>query len=164
MWVPGTLRHVRTARFTEDHEPWDIHPLNALAAVLVYALGWATLSVVLLLLLAVKMLPMLGRAYANHVSAFASWAPVPCTRGFKWHMSVGYVLAFALFPVLAALLVPGMIVYSAYLAAQAAMDTIAARGQLTPGWQRLRDGVITVRDGCGGGVCVCVCGCVCVCV
>lgn len=66
-------------------------------------------------------------------------------------MGLAYFLAFPLFPVAAAALFPGMVVYGAYVSAQAAVDVVNYRGALGPAWERLRDGVGMVRGGSGAG-------------
>jgi len=144
-YVINAARHVRTARFAHDHEPWDLHPLNWLIALCTYALGWVVTSVLLLLIVAVKLLPMLLRAYSNHLYVFKVWSPLPCSKGFKWYMGLGYFLAFGFFPVAGALLFPAMIVYAAYLAALAALDVVMYRGRVAPGLGRLREGIKVVQ-------------------
>ena len=144
-WVVGQLRHVRTARFPPEHEPWDLHPWNWLIALLLYCVGWVVTSVFLLLIVALKVLPILLRAVSNHVYVYSVWAPLPWKRGFKWYMGLGYFLAFPFFPVAAALLFPAMIVYGAFISAQAAVDVATYRGRIGPALGRLRDGVSMVR-------------------
>jgi len=144
-YLVNAARHVRTARFPPDHEPWDLHPLNWIVALGTYVLGWVVTSVLLLLIVAIKLLPMLLRAYSNHVYVFKVWSPLPCSKNFKWYMGLGYFLAFAFFPVAGALLFPAMIVYAAYLAALAALDVLLYRGRVTPGLARLSEGVKAVQ-------------------
>ena len=143
VWVPGQLRLLRTKRAAETAAV-DIHPLNVLIAALMYVLGWPVMSALLLLLAAVKVLPMLLRAFVNHVLAAAVWSPIPCSRGFKWWFSPAYWLIFPLLPVAAALLFPAMLVFASYVAAGAAVDAITSRGALSPGLGRMRDALVHV--------------------
>lgn len=82
-WVPGTLRHIRTARFPAGHAPWDVHPFNYALAVAVYFVGWVASGLLLLAIVALKALPILLRAVSNHIYVFNVWAPLPWKKGFK---------------------------------------------------------------------------------
>jgi hypothetical protein len=82
-WVPGSLRHVRTARFPPEHDPWDVHPLNYAMAAVVYLVGWVGSGLLLLLIVALKVLLILLRAVSNHIYVFNVWAPLPWKKGFK---------------------------------------------------------------------------------
>lgn len=121
-----------------------MHPFNALLALFVYMFGWAFLSIALLAIAVVKVVPMLLRAFVNHILAASVWSPLPWNRGFKWWFSPAYWLVFPLLPAAAALLFPAVLVYASYVAAAAALDTITCRGALSPGLGRLRDAAIHV--------------------
>lgn len=60
-------------------------------------------------------------------------------------MGIGYFLAFGFFPLAGALLFPAMVVYAAYLSAQASVDVLAYRGRIGPGLGRLSDGISLVQ-------------------
>lgn len=82
-WVVGSLRHARTARFPEEHEPWDIYPARWIAALGLWLLGLLFLTAALLPLIALKLLPITLRGYANHLLGFKSLAPLPGMQGFS---------------------------------------------------------------------------------
>ena len=143
MWVTGHLRVARTTPAKPDSAPLDIHPWNYTLAVLVYLLGWVTVSLVLMLVVLVKLPAIILRAYVNHVVAASAWGPFPWSKNWKCWFSPAWWLAFPFLPVVAILLLPGTLVYASYVAAIAAADTVKERGALGPPLTRLYTAILT---------------------
>ena len=141
VWVTGHLRVARTS--PAKGEPYNIHPWNYTLAALMYVLGWAFSSAVLVLIVLAKLVPIILRAYVNHVLAAPAYGPFPWSKKWMWWFSPLWWLAFPLLPVGAALLVPGALVYASYYAAIAAADTVKERGAFAPGLTRLKEAILT---------------------
>jgi hypothetical protein len=106
-YIPSVLKDIRTKKQT----PVDFHPLDILVAFLVYILGFVFVAVTLALMLVVKLIFLLFRAYANHIQSTKLWF-----QGCVWWTVIGYFLLYILFPVAAVLLFPAAIIYASYIA------------------------------------------------
>jgi len=156
--TPARLKEIRTRKFGADHEPYDIHPLNEMLALLFALLGGVAAAIVLVLLLTVKLLPILARAYSNHVKSTSAWAPFPGQKRFNPAVSLGYFSAYLLIPVAAAAAFPLIALYGFVLSERGAMAVREAHGNFGPGIASIRGGIKKVRDAAAQSVPVAACG------
>lgn len=145
------LKEWRTGVPPPGERPWDLHPLEALCAALVAVVGAVVLAVALLLLALIKVLPMLVRAYLNHVRATPAWAPVPGMKRFVCLYALGYWATYVAIPVAAALFVVAAPFYGVFAACTAAGIAFNARGNPRPAVAHMGEVLQKVRRGGAGG-------------
>jgi len=116
------LRGLRVGAFAAVYE---VHVFSAGGGALLGLVGGAALAAALLALAAVKALPVLFRAYANHFAGAALW----CRSA---PMALVWVAALLLQPLVAVALFPGALAVAAWAGARAAASRAAAAVSVHP--------------------------------
>ena len=109
----GAVDAFRSLRLTDHSVTYELNIFSTLLAVFFGWLGGIFLFAALIVILALKMVPILVRAVANHALNFNLWARSPV-------MIVAWFAALPAIPVVVAALVPGAVVYAFYYGWQAA--------------------------------------------
>jgi hypothetical protein len=140
VYVPH--KAVLEAKRPHEGEPYDIHPGNLGLAVLAVVLGGTFFGTALILLIALKLLPMLGRAYANHASSAGQWF-----KGGRIIMILGFMGYFLAIPIIAAIAFPIAFCYGYLVAFRAGKAIVDGRGSLEAGGMIFKDAFREVNKG-----------------
>lgn len=112
-------------------DPFEIHPLDWFVGFLIFVLVFPLFGALLAVIAAIKLLPIIARAYINHFSAAGNW--------FKSTKSaVAWVLYLPFIPVVAVFLIPGSFIYSLYIGWKSGGAVIAAHGNPLACWPILK--------------------------
>lgn len=145
-WLLMKAKDFRTAKFAG--KPYDLHPWDFLLSILTVAVVGPIMAVVLLLLTLLKLLPIILRAYLNHIGASGNWF-----RGnFPLLSILFYLLMYPLIPALGALLLPGTVAYMLLAGGQGALEVWKENGDFGAGWRVIKEAFGNVRTGEGSGV------------
>lgn len=134
--VPEWAHAAMVASLPPGHDAVDIHPGNWIMCGLSFLLVTLCLALPTLLLAALKLVPMLLRAYAAHFAVAGFWFRSGGKSSAAW---IAYLFAL---PIVAAASLPAALLWSAYIGWKAAAAVIAARGSLEPVWPTARDAFV----------------------
>jgi len=121
----------------------EIHPGNWLLGLLTFLWTSVACIVVLVAMGALKLLPVLGRAYLNHFKAAGDWF----RSGGK--MIAGWVGFLFLLPVLAVMALPAGVFYGVYVGYKAGGAVLSTHGQLAAALPVLKSHVLAIHKASG---------------